>query len=95
MLIIATHSAELAHHNHAIARLLICVNKIKITDGKDYERLHSIHWDYRASVRDYSYVRCGPLVTLHGPRLIIGTSGHVTGHRSRIDPCGTAIYSYS
>ena len=34
-------------------RLRICINKIKITDYIDYERLH---WDYRPSVLDYSRV---------------------------------------
>ena len=29
------------------------INKIKITDYKNYGRLH---WDYRPSVRDYSHV---------------------------------------
>ena len=55
LLLTAAHSTELVQHNDAVdyRRLWICNNKIKITDYKDYERLH---WDYRASVRDYSHV---------------------------------------
>ena len=54
LLLTAAHSTELMQHNHAIdyCRLRIC-NKTKIKDYKDYEKLH---WDYRASVRDYSHV---------------------------------------
>ena len=45
--------ATLRDHTIDYWRLRICINKIKITDYKDYERLH---WDYRPSVRDYSHV---------------------------------------
>ena len=39
------------HDNYL--RLRICINKIKITDYKDYERWH---WEYRAGIQDYSHV---------------------------------------
>ena len=55
LLLTVAHSLELTQCSHAIdyRRLWICVNKIKVTDYKGYERLH---WNYRANVRDYSHV---------------------------------------
>ena len=42
MTLTPAHLAELAQRNDAIdyQRLRICIKKIKITDYKDYERLH-------------------------------------------------------
>ena len=68
VLLAAASLAALCDHAIDYWRLRICINKIKITDHKDYERLH---WDYRPSVRDYSHVADPSVVTEPGFRVQI------------------------